>query len=172
MSSSLEEVVDPDETIALMVHRHPLSLVFPLFSALLVGMVGIFIFYVLGRFPEQLEKIGPLSMVALAGAAVIVLALILIVANLRIYARNGLVLTDKTLYLIGQTSLINRDSSQFALNKLEDVKAIQSGLLGTVFNYGEVVAKTAGAEDNMVFKWAPRPQSLAEAILDANEKVK
>lgn len=168
--SSLTDVVDPDETIALAVHRHWVSLVFPLLSALIVGMIGIGIFYVLGRFPERVMAFGPLPMMALAGAAVLALSAILIIANIRIYARNGLVLTDKTLYLVGQTSLIHRSSAQFDLKKLEDVSAVQRGILGTLFNYGDVTAKTSGAEENMVFAWAPYPQLLAEKILDAHEK--
>ncbi|HEX7260161.1 MAG TPA: hypothetical protein VF272_04500 [Candidatus Saccharimonadia bacterium] len=170
--SSLEEVVDPDETISLIIHRHWISLVFPLFSALLVGMVGVLLFYLLGRFPERLQAIGPLSMVVLAGAAIILLSVVLIIANIKIYARNGLILTDKILYLSRQTSLINRNTAQFNLHKLEDVSASQRGFLGTLFDYGDVTAKTSGEEKNMVFAWAPHPQRIAETILDAHEKVK
>ncbi len=169
---SLTAGIDPDETIEVAVHRHPLSLVFPLFSALIVGMIGILIFYLLGRFPDQIQNIGPPSMVALAAVALLALAVILVIANLKIYLGNGLVLTDKTLYLVGQGSLISRRLSQFNLEKLEDVTATQNGLLSTLFNYGDITAKTSGEEKNMVFTWAPDPQNLSEVILDAHERAK
>ncbi len=170
--STLVEVVDKDEIISLVARRHWASLVFPLFSSLIVGAIGIFIFFALGRFPDQIESFGPLPMVALAGAAILALSVLLAFANIKIYLYNGLILTDKTLYLVKQTSLINRGTAQFNLDKLEDVSASQRGILSTLFNYGDLTAKTSGEEKNMVFSWAPKPQQLAEKIIDAHENYK
>ncbi len=165
--SELESILDKDDKVIQVVHRHWFSLVFPLLSAILVGLIGVAGFYIAARFPENVEALGPLSMFLVAAATLILLGLVLILANLKIYRQNGLILTDSTLYYSVQIGLLRQNVSRFNYGQLEAVSFEQRGILSTLFDYGNLIVKTAADHDDMNFTWAPHPKALAEAILES-----
>jgi uncharacterized membrane protein YdbT with pleckstrin-like domain len=86
-----------------------------------------------------------------------------------IFRQNRLILTDRNLTQILQYGLFNRKVSQLNMSNVEDVTAIQSGILSTVFNYGTLKIETAGEQMNFIFTYCPNPGYYAKIILDARE---
>lgn len=164
---SARSIVDADEKIIFAVHRHWISLVLPLVSAILIGALALVGFYYLGAHLDALRAVGSLAFAALGLGALILLALVLAYSNIQIYLQNILILTDRSIYLVVKNSLVQRDIAQFSIDELEDALITQSGIWATILDYGDLTVETAGKRDNLVFQTAAHPQRLADVVMDA-----
>jgi uncharacterized membrane protein YdbT with pleckstrin-like domain len=126
-------------------------------------------FYMLGRYGADLGA-AQTMMVGVGLIALLLLALLLTYASWYVYRENRIIVTNENLYQITQNSLFSRRVAQFALNRLQDVSANQSGFFASLLDYGDVTAETAGEEENFVFRQAPNPRDLAQKIVNYHEQ--
>jgi len=87
-----------------------------------------------------------------------------------IYLQNRWVVTDDSITQITQNGLFKRQMSEISMANIEDVTAVQNGLLATVFGFGTLKAETAGERSNFHFIYCPRPNMYAKIVLDARER--
>ena len=78
------------------------------------------------------------------------------------------VITDRRLIVIEQLGFFNRKTSNFRLERLQDVKVRVSGIIATLLNFGTVRAQTASAADSS-FKMTglPDPRGLQATVQQA-----
>lgn len=87
-----------------------------------------------------------------------------------IYYFNVGIITNEHLVEIEQARLFARTISELMLDNIQDVTASQSGILQTMFDYGNVNIQTAGKLPNFMFTNIRNPNVCAQEIIDASEK--
>ena len=86
------------------------------------------------------------------------------------YWLDAWILTNERIIDIEQKGLFSREVSEFKLDKIQDVSVDVSGVIQTLFHYGNVQVQTAGFEREFVFKTVPNPQNIKNQILRAHDE--
>lgn len=87
-----------------------------------------------------------------------------------LYYLNVQIITDRRLVDIDQVGLFFHEVSELHIENIEDVTSDVSGVLGTVFNYGDVYVQTAASIERFEFSDVPNPAGINKLILDLYEK--
>ncbi len=164
--------LNPGEKVILEAHRHWANIA-PFFaSTTLVIVIGFMMIGYVGGNPASAERLFPgltLTIVTPVVALLDVLAILILFFAYSVYRQNKIVLTNMHFLQITQTGLFGRSLSKLSLDELQDVRGTRRGVLGTIFNYGEILIETAGNEENFFFRPAPDPLNIAEMINDTHE---
>ena len=87
------------------------------------------------------------------------------------YYLNVQIITDRRIVDIDQVGLFHHEVSELHIENIEDVTSEVSGVLGTVFNYGDVYVQTAASIERFEFSDVPNPGSINKLIPDPYEKI-
>jgi uncharacterized membrane protein YdbT with pleckstrin-like domain len=162
-------VRQPGEEHICTVKRHPIGII-GVYAGVAVVLTAVAVL-AFGVAPSasannsgEIMTIGAVIFVILAALAFIY-ALIATV----VYWGNSWVITSDSVTQVSQTGLFRRQSSQLSLGNLEDVTAVQNGILAHLFNYGVLKAETAGERSKFSFPFCPNPNLYAQQILQARE---
>lgn len=74
------------------------------------------------------------------------------------------VITDERIVDVDITSMIYKDISTTKLDRIEDITAVSSGFLSSLFDYGTVVIQTAGAKQAVEFEDVPHPAKVSTLL--------
>lgn len=163
-------VMQPGEQVLFKLKRHPIGLVaIYIMTAFLLAIIAVL---ALAVVPNMLEGDMRSQAMRYGGIIFLVTAIIGVLYNLlatKIYWGNSWVVTSDSLTQVTQTSLFDRESSQLSLHSLEDVSAVQNGILTHAFNYGLLKVETAGEHSKFQFLYCPNPNYYAREILAARE---
>lgn len=156
---------DPDENILLLLRAHPIT-------NLSWIVTSIFIFAI----PFVVPKIAPLAGFSLTGIPQNLLIIFLIINYLLVlvivfegflsWYFNATVITDEKVVDMDFEYLLYKGVDLAPLSKIEETDSVTAGLLGTIFNFGNVKVQTAGATVAIEMKNIPRPATVADMILD------
>jgi uncharacterized membrane protein YdbT with pleckstrin-like domain len=169
ISNSIEHV-DPDEKKLAEIFKHPIGIIL-LYIQTIIGLtvaVGLayFLLPVVVADTDDAFFYGSLF----AFVSVVIAFLVMVIATF-IFRQNRMILTDRNITQILQFGLFNRKVSQLNMNNVEDVTAVQNGVLPTLFNYGTLKIETAGEQVNFHFSYCPNAGYYAKVILDARERI-
>lgn len=132
-----------------------------LFALVLLG-VG---FLAIGQLPDD---IAPLRALVVLGLLMLLhvfwIALFIILAD---FFLDVWVLTDQRVIAIEQRGLFARTVSEFDLSRIQDVTIEVHGIIPTMFNYGDLVARTASEQESFIFKQVGRPHEVKDALIQA-----
>ncbi len=133
-----------------------------LFALVLIG-VG---FFAMGQLPDESA---PLRALVVLGTLILLhvfwIALFIVLAD---FFLDVWVLTDQRVIAIEQRGLFARTVSEFDLSRIQDVTIEVHGIIPTIFNYGNLVARTASEHENFVFKQIGRPHEVKDALIQAS----
>lgn len=161
-------LLDADEEVVTVVHRHPIGIVF-----IALGGVGAII-AIISLFIAVMPSVFDTAQGATNGASIILFIIgfmvfgVLLLAY--IYRGSRLMITNKHLVQISQKTLFNRKVTRLIMSDVEDASADQRGILATIFNYGTMLIQTAGTTENFIFKNCPTPDIFAAQIIAAREQ--
>lgn len=145
----------PDEKVIRMLRRHKIFFLKPIFYSLIILLLMIVPFYFLVL--ENWLAIG-----------IVALGIILIVGMFWyfyfLWKRDYYILTDQRIIDIDQNALFSRVFNEMPLDKIQDVSSQVVGLLSTVFNFGNVIIKTAGPAEDVVIEMISHPQGVTQEI--------
>lgn len=166
------EHIMPDEVKVADVRRHPIGL-FIIYLQVLVGF-GIAFLIILLLLPGFMSTLGAdkatsASLISVLVLSAAVFAFIFLILATKIYTGNQLIITDSNVTQILQKGLFNRTVSELSMHNVEDVTALQRGILQTIFNYGTLTIETAGEQNNFIFVYCPNPNAYAKAVLDSRQ---
>lgn len=159
------------EKIYLVTRRHPIVLakeigVWLVFVALLLLVDA----YLVPAFPV-LETEPYLEIVNLIKS----LYLMFLVGGLFslwiLYYLNYQIITNERIVDVTQKGLLHHTTSELHLGRIQDVTAEVRGILGNLFNYGNVHVQTAGEASRFEFDRVPNPHSINKLILDLYEQL-
>lgn len=74
------------------------------------------------------------------------------------------IITESRVIGIEQLSALSRSVSECSLDRVQEVNAHTTGILQTIFGYGDVHIHTASETSNMIVKYAPYPIENARRI--------
>ncbi|MEK7488199.1 MAG: PH domain-containing protein, partial [Patescibacteria group bacterium] len=77
------------------------------------------------------------------------------------------VLTNQRVIAIDQKGLFARTVSEFDLSRIQDITVEIHGIIPTVLNYGNLLARTASEHENFVLKQVGRPHEVKDALIQA-----
>ena len=165
-----EQLLEPGEHLVTVVRRHPIGLV-AIYVEMLAGIAAVIAMLLYGILVFFKNNSGSAKGLAAAGAVfVIAFIILLLIISTLVYRRCRLIVTDKSVVQIIQKALFNRKISRLSMSNVEDVNVEQKGILASLFNYGTLTIQTAGQEDNFVFSLCPKPNDLADRILQARQR--
>lgn len=159
-----------DETVYLVVREHWVHfllkvLVWVFFAAILV-LFNRFVDSTLPALTQGVLGQGTLLVVQVY-TMLLVLSLFLVFV---LYYLNIQIITSIRVVDVDQEGLFNHVVSELHIDKIEDVTSQTVGILGTIFNYGNVFVQTAGTVDRFEFHNVPNPGGIEKMILDLYEK--
>lgn len=164
------ETVDADEVKLAEVFKHPIGIILLYIQAAVGMIVAVGMAYFL--LPLVMSDTDTAFFIGNIFAAIsVVLAFIVILIASFIYRQNRIIITDRNITQILQYGLFNRKVSQLNMFNVEDVTAVQNGVLPTMFNYGTLKVETAGEQVNFIFPFCPDVGKYAKIILDSREKI-
>lgn len=163
-----DELLVAGEHVVVVVRKHIIGLIFIYLQALLGIIAALSILFISAPDILNLDEQSSRLIIALVILGVALLVLYLFVATY-IYRSNRLLVTDKNLIQINQTSLFIRTVSRLSMSNVEDVRADMRGILATIFNYGILHIQTAGERPNFEFKYCPTPNKYADKVLEARQ---
>jgi hypothetical protein len=97
----------------------------------------------------------------------LVMSLFLIIT---IYYLNIQIITNLRVVDVSQEGLFSHTISELHIDKIEDATSQTNGVLGTIFNYGDVFVQTAGTVERFDFHNVPDPAAIEKIVLDLYEK--
>lgn len=164
------EQIDPDEVKLADTRKHPMGIIL-LYVQVLIGMIfAVGLAYFL--LPLVLEDTDTAFFIGNIFTAIsVVMAFIVLTIATIIFRENRIIVTDRNITQVLQYGLFSRKVSQLNINNVEDVTALQQGILPTIFNYGTLKIETAGEQINFHFSFCPNADYYAKIILDAREQV-
>lgn len=162
-------MVDDDEVVRRVVHRHPFGL-FLIYIEAVAALAALVILTMLLR-PEVLSGTPRNTdvIISIAIAAAIIMTLLVMLVATYVYRESRLLITNKHVVQVLQSGLFARKVSRLSMANVEDVTAQQNGIFAHLFNYGTLYVETAGEQKNFKFSTCPHPNAMAEEVLDARE---
>lgn len=154
-----------DEQIFVFVRRYPLAFLPTL--ALLVGvtLLGVVLVFFLG-----IGGVFTYSEQVLVGSAFLLFMLLFALIEFIDFYFDLHIVTDRRLVDIDQLKLFNRDVATLLLDDVQDVKAKTTGILATLFSFGDVTIQTAGTQPNFIFDDVRNPEQIAAIIIDLSDQ--
>lgn len=160
--------LDPGETVTRVIHRHPLDFLPSIIMSGTLALAAAALAYVAARFPENIP-FPPVIVLALVTILTIISGLIFLIGYI-IFRGNILVFTNIHLVQVERLALFQRRVSQLSFLRVEDVTGRKTGILQTIFDYGNVEVQSAGEQEKFIFRNAPHPELLADEALQIHEQ--
>ncbi len=86
------------------------------------------------------------------------------------------IVTTERLVDVDQTGILRREVNEVFWTEVQNINYKQNGLLATIFDYGDVIIETAGAQtasktSGFVFENVPQPKKISDKLSHVyNEK--
>lgn len=156
-----------NEKIVFFLRRHPITLM-----SLIVGYVFIFLFpfiawwYVSYLQPELWQVEVTRTLIILGCSLFFLFSWLFLFQSFIDYYLDIWIVTNRRILNIEQTGLFSRKISELRLHRIQDVTSNVSGMISTIFDFGNVKIQTAGEEEHFIFEEIPHPTKVAKAILE------
>lgn len=160
---------DSDEEIILVLRAHPVTNLKWIIPAVLI-------FFLPFILPAVIPYLGFdfsfLSQEVLTAMLIVnyLMVLVIVFEGFLGWYFNVYILTHKRIYDFDFHSLLNKNVDLAPLNQIQEASGSTLGLLGVIFHYGHVLVQTAGASVAIDFHNVPRPEKVADMIMDEVEK--
>lgn len=160
----------PDEQLVYFLRRHPITLFSLLISYIVVlGVPAAIYWYLTSYQTALLEDPSTLTLIVLGGSIVFLFAWLIMYQQFLDYYLDLWIVTTKRVLSIEQNGLFSRKVSELRLYRIQDVTATVSGVLHTLFDFGDVEIQTAGEKVHFTFEEVPHPNQIAKTILELSE---
>ncbi|HYF05341.1 MAG TPA: hypothetical protein VEA59_04175 [Patescibacteria group bacterium] len=170
MAKELFPGLRPEEKIYIVVREHWVLLLLKVLVWVLLVVIGLlFWYYVPAQFVE-LQSGTPAIIVSLISQVYVLFLAVYLFLVFVMYYLNIHIITSERIVDIDQKGLFHHRISELHIEKMEDATSEVKGVLGTLFNYGDVYIQTAGNTEHFDFENVPDPGALVKIILDLYEQ--
>jgi hypothetical protein len=161
---------DSGETILLLLRAHPITNLTWIVPAVLIFFLPFFFPDFLSLLRVDLTALPFFYLIALVVINYL-LVLVIVFEGFLSWYFNAYIITSKNLVDVDFHSLLYNNIDLTPLENVEDANSSQGGLFGSIFNYGHVFVRTAGAAPLIDFHNVPMPHRVADFIIDESHKV-
>ncbi|MEI6039779.1 MAG: PH domain-containing protein [Candidatus Berkelbacteria bacterium] len=172
MSLSINSIPGHEKDhVIVITRRHIASMIKPIFMSLVMFLMPIFIISVLKSLNPEIFSTLWANILTIFGSIYYLVFLSFFFTTWISYYYNVFVITDNEVIDIDQSGLFDRRITEISLLRIQDVSARVKGLLPTLFNYGDLIAESAGENTRTyVVESIPDPASIADKILDLHNE--
>jgi membrane protein YdbS with pleckstrin-like domain len=155
---------DGDENIVLTLRAHPVTN----FPWIMITITGLLIPLIFG----PLINIIPLTGIQLIFLVLVWYAFIFLfaVASFFSWYFNLGIVTTKKIIDVDVLNILNNQTTETLISRIEEVDNKNLGFLSALFNYGNVFVQTAGEEQNIEFLNIPFPSRVVQIINNLMEQ--
>lgn len=149
---------EKEERIVLFLRQHPVVNIPWLAVTLLLVAAPILLsfFPVFDFLPSRFQFVGVLVWYLLVFAYIL--------ENFLSWVFNIYIVTDRRIVDIDFFNLIHKQVSDAEIARIQDVTYTLKGVVGTLFNYGDVLIQTAGTAPNFDFSRTPNPEVVVKIL--------
>ncbi|KKR06445.1 MAG: hypothetical protein UT34_C0001G0486 [candidate division WS6 bacterium GW2011_GWF2_39_15] len=155
---------DKGESVVLVVRRHP-AVFIPQYFLILVLLFAPVLVLSVFRDIEGLNFAFALGV----GTLFLLLAISTAIDTFLKWYYSVNIVTDQRIIDVDFNNVLFHRFSEAQLEKIEDVSHAPSGLLSSIFDYGDVYIQTAGTKPEFEFTGVPRPRDIQDTLLDLLE---
>lgn len=159
------ETQEKDEVVILFLRQHIITL----FPAALLGVIMIFaptvLFPIVVRLLSRVVTV-PVGYVIVGSVFWYVGTFGFLMSKFLYWFFNIFIVTNERIVDIDFVNLLYKDIAETQLERVQDISFDTKGIIGTVFNYGDVMIQTAGEVPNFAFERVPKPNEVADIISD------
>ncbi len=156
---------DPDEKILLLLRAHPITNIPWIFFSIVIFLIPFFASKISLFFGLDLKLIPQTFLLIFLIIDYLVVLLIAFEGFLYWYFNASLITNEKVVD-IDFEGLLYKAVDLAPLSKIEEVDSVTVGIIGTIFNFGNVSIQTAGATVAIKMKNVPKSSQVADLILD------
>lgn len=163
---------DPDEDILLLVRAHKITNFKWIIPAVLIFFVPFFLPGIIINLGfGSILNLPPTYLTAFIVINYLLVLIITFEGFLYWYFNVNLV-TSKRVIDIDFESLLFKNVDLAPLEEIQEANSTIAGILGTIFNFGTVIAETAGETVEIDFRDVPKPDKIADFIIDTAQDAK
>lgn len=156
---------DPDEKILLLLRAHPITNIPWIALSVLVFVIPFIVLRVVSYIGFSVVLI-PQNFIAVSLIINYLLVLAIVFEGFLNWYFNATLITNEKVVDIDFEHLLYKGVDLAPLSKIEETDSVTAGVVGTIFNFGNVSVQTAGAKVAIEMKNIPRPAAVADMILD------
>lgn len=156
---------DPDEKILLLLRAHPITNIPWIVLALFLFVIPFLIPKILPYTGLNLNLI-PETFQLVYLIINYLLVLITVFEGFLNWYFNATLITDQKVVDIDFEHLLYKAVNLAPLTKIEETDSLTAGILGTIFNFGNVRIQTAGENVSIEMKNIPQAAQVADMVLD------
>lgn len=149
---------DSQEQIVLFLRRHPITN----FGWMFLTVILLFAPLVLGWFPILSFLPDRFQFIAVSIWYMIVVAYAF--ESFLMWFFNVCIATDERIFDVDFFNLIYREINEANIDQIQDITVRMSGVIRTIFNYGDVLIQTAGEVPRIEFQSVPNPDRVAKIL--------
>jgi uncharacterized membrane protein YdbT with pleckstrin-like domain len=162
------ETQEEEETVELFLRQHPIVNVAWICTSILMLIAPTVLFPLLSKIiPFNV----PIGYVIVGTFFWYIATFGFILSNFMYWFFNIFIVSNERIVDIDFYFLLYKHFTQAELQKIQDISFTTSGLLATIFDYGDVVVQTAGEMPEIRFESVPHPQKVVEVIRALTEKI-
>lgn len=162
------ESQEDEEQIVLLLRQHPITNLPWILGGITMLLAPIFVFPIFS-FLNPLPNM-PFSFSFVFTIFWYCLTFSMVFVNYLHWFFNVYLVTNERIVDIDFNNLVHRELSSTRVSKVQDVTYKVSGVIRSIFDYGDVFVQTAGTEENFDFEAVPRPQLVVKKIGELIEK--
>lgn len=152
------ETQEPEEKVVLFLRQHPIVNVSWIITAIVLILAPkvLAFFPLLSFLPDRFQLASLILWYLIVTAFVIEKALS--------WFFNVYIVTDERIIDVDFNDLIYREISDAKIDKIQEVTQSMGGVVGVMFNYGNIYIQTAGAQPSFEFLAVPNPSQVQKVI--------
>lgn len=157
---------EEDEIIELMLRQHFATQISWILIAIAAILLPVFLPLVITNYAANFLRLVPTQIVIGIILLWNMLILAFILEKFLFWYFNVYIVTNLHLVDINFHNLLNRDVTEVRLKDIESASWKMKGILGSVFDFGDVVVETAAKQQSIQFIAVPNPDYVADKIND------
>ena len=161
---------DLDEKIILLLRAHPVTNLTWIIPSLFIALLP-FSFPIILKFLNLLFFNIPQAFISAFLVINYLMVLVIVFEGLLYWYFNVNIITNKRVIDIDFSSVLLKRTNLAPLSSVQEASAKTSGILGLVFDFGDVFVQTAGAKISITMSNVPNPDKVADVVLDEAHKL-
>jgi uncharacterized membrane protein YdbT with pleckstrin-like domain len=155
--------MQPDESVILVVRRHPVYMMAKIAGAGLAAVIPIVLLIWLLSATSGFD--GAIGWIAVIAAVLWILIWAAVAYFIWYKHEHDLwVVTNQRLLDVYRSNFFNQRVSSADLVNVQDISIEKAGVLATLFNFGDVSCQTAGAQGSFVLLGIPNPTHILTSL--------
>lgn len=155
-----------DETIELMLRQHFATQLSWIFIAIIALLLQVFLPSVIEQPTFNFLKFVPTQIIIGIILLWNMLILAFVLEKFLFWYFNVYIVTNLHLVDVNFHNLLNRDVTEVRLKDIESASWKMRGVVGSIFDFGDVVVETAAKQQSIQFIAVPNPDYVADKIND------